>query len=145
MSEEKSATTEETTPAIPEPRARAKRQLRELLLMLPNLAKLLGRLAVHPDVPAQEKALLAATIAYLAMPIDIIPDFVPGLGQVDDIFLVAVVLQRLINSAGEDLVLQNWDGDPKLLSIIQQILEVSTYFLPKPMREKLVGHVSANR
>ena len=114
----------------------------ELLRTLPNLVKLIGRLAVHPDVPAREKAILAATIAYVATPIDFVPDFVPFVGEVDDIFLIALALRRLISVAGEELVLKNWDGDPKLLSIIQQILEVTTFFLPKPLREKLVGRVS---
>jgi len=126
-----------------EKRERAARQLKEVLLLLPNLAKLVGRLAVHPQVPAREKAILAATIAYLATPIDLIPDFIPVLGEVDDVFLVALVLQRLINVAGKELVLENWDGDPKLLSIIQQIVEVSTFFLPKRLREKLVGRVQS--
>jgi len=127
-----------------ERRQQLKRQLGEVLRALPNLAKLLGRLAVHPDVPAREKAILAATIAYLATPFDIIPDFIPVLGQVDDLFLVAIVLQRLINSAGEKLLLDNWDGDPQVLSIIQQALEVSTFFLPKRVREALVGRVSGS-
>jgi uncharacterized membrane protein YkvA (DUF1232 family) len=128
--------------AARERRERAKHYLIEGVRLLPNLAKLIGRLVVHPQVPAREKAMLAATIAYLASPIDIIPDFIPGLGEVDDIFIVALVLQRLVNAAGEELVLQNWDGDPKLLSIIRQILEASTYFLPKRVREKLVGRVN---
>ena len=135
---------EERTHSPAERRERLKHQLGQMLRALPNLAKLLGRLAVHPDVPAREKAILAATIAYLAMPLDLIPDFIPVLGQVDDLFLVAIVLQRLINSAGEKLVLDNWDGDPKVLSVIQQALEVSTFFLPKRVREALVGRVGGS-
>jgi len=132
----------EPRPPAPHGPEGAKRRLGELLRTLPNLVKLIGRLAVHPDVPAREKAILAATIAYVATPIDFVPDFVPFVGQVDDIFLIALALRRLISVAGEELVLKNWDGDPKLLSIIQQVLEVTTFFLPKPLREKLVGRVS---
>jgi len=142
MSEQSPAAQSARQQGARERRERAKHYLMEAVRLLPNLAKLIGRLAVHPQVPAREKAMLAATIVYLASPIDIIPDFIPGLGQVDDIFIAALVLQRLINAAGEELVLQNWDGDPKLLSIIQQIFEASTYFLPKRVREALVGRVN---
>jgi len=122
-------------------RERARRQLLQAVRLLPNLAKLIGRLAVHPGVPAREKAILAATIAYLATPLDIIPDFIPVLGEVDDIFLVAVALQRLINVAGEELVLRNWDGDPALLAVIRKTLQAATVILPRRVRDKLVGRV----
>ena len=124
-----------------EKRDKAKRQLLEALTLLPNFAKLVARLTVSPEVPAREKAILAATIAYLAMPVDLIPDFIPVVGEIDDIYLVALVLQRLINVAGEDVVLKNWDGDPAVLSIIRQVLEAATKFLPKQVRQALVGRV----
>jgi uncharacterized membrane protein YkvA (DUF1232 family) len=142
-------TSERPTPPISDPkrtrrerRERARQQLAQALLALPNLAKLIARLAVHPKVPAREKAILAATIAYLASPLDLIPDFIPFIGEVDDIFLVALVLQRLINVAGQDLVLENWDGDPAVLSSIRQILEAATVFLPKRVRDILTARAA---
>lgn len=128
--------------ATREKRQKAKRQLLEALTLLPNLAKLIARLAVSPEVPAREKAILAATLAYLAMPVDLIPDFIPVVGEIDDIYLVALVLQRLINVAGEEVVLKNWDGDPAVLSTVRQVLEAATKFLPTKVRDALVGRVS---
>jgi len=125
-----------------ERRKRAKQQLAQALLALPNLAKLIARLAVHPKVPAREKAILAATVAYLASPLDLIPDFIPIIGEVDDIFLVALVLQRFINVAGEELVLENWDGDPALLSSIREVLESATLVLPKRVRDILTARAA---
>jgi uncharacterized membrane protein YkvA (DUF1232 family) len=125
-----------------ERRRKAKRQLLEAVTLLPNLAKLIARLAVSPEVPAREKAILAATVAYLAMPVDLVPDFIPIVGEIDDIYLVALVLQRLINVAGEEVVLKNWDGDPAVLTTLRRTLEAATVFLPKKVREALVGRVS---
>jgi uncharacterized membrane protein YkvA (DUF1232 family) len=124
-------------------RETARRQLAEVLRALPNLAKLVARLAVHPAVPAREKAILAATVAYLALPIDLIPDFIPVLGEADDVFLVAVVLQRVINCAGEAVVAQAWDGDQELLILIRKALDAATVFLPRRIRDQLVARASA--
>lgn len=126
-----------------ERRKQAVAQVKQALLALPNLAKLLARLAVHPNVPAREKVILAATIAYLAMPLDLIPDAIPILGEVDDLFLVALVLQRLINAAGEQVVLENWDGDPAVLDLIRKTFDATTVLLPKRVRDILVGKVKA--
>jgi uncharacterized membrane protein YkvA (DUF1232 family) len=125
-----------------ERRERARQQLAQALLALPNLAKLIGRLAVSPKVPAREKAILAATIAYLASPLDLIPDVIPIIGEVDDIFLVALVLQRFINVAGEELVLENWDGDPEVLSLIREVLQSATMVLPKRVRDILTARAA---
>ena len=142
-------TSERPTPPISdrkrasrERRKRAKQQLAQALLALPNLAKLIARLAVNPKVPAREKAILVATVAYLASPLDLIPDIIPIIGEVDDIFLVALVLQRFINVAGEELVIENWDGDPAVLSSIREVLESATLVLPKRVRDLLTARAA---
>jgi uncharacterized membrane protein YkvA (DUF1232 family) len=137
---------DQLSPQHKPPRARRKwalAQVKQALLALPNLAKLLARLAAHPQVPVREKVILAATVAYLAIPLDIIPDAIPILGEVDDLFLVALVLQRLISTAGEQVVLDNWDGDPAVLDLIRKTLDATTILLPKRIRDLLVGRVNA--
>ena len=55
--------------------------------------------------------LVAGAIAYIVTPMDFIPDFLPFIGQVDDLYLLALALDRLLNNAGIDVLLEHWDGD----------------------------------
>ena len=69
--------------------------MKALLLLLPNLAVLLGRLLRDPGVPRTAKVALGAIAAYLASPVDLIPDFMPFVGYLDDVILVALILDGL--------------------------------------------------
>lgn len=104
---------------------------------LPNFVKLLGRLATDPRVSAVDKGIVAATVGYLLMPLDIIPDFIPFLGQVDDIYLIALALDRLLNNAGVDVLLEHWDGDIGSLEMAVDALDKAGSFLPDPVRSLL--------
>jgi uncharacterized membrane protein YkvA (DUF1232 family) len=66
-------------------------------------------------VPRRHKVALALVIAYLAMPIDLVPDFIPIAGQLDDAILVALVLRRM---ARRDLVAEHWSGPPESLALV---------------------------
>ena len=70
---------------------------------------------------------------------DIIPDFIPFLGEVDDVFLLILALQRLIANAGRAVVQTYWAGDPKELSELnlEKILAACAFFLPRRMRRRL--------
>ena len=70
-----------------------------LLLVIPNLLLLSGRLMVDPRVPAKERLLVAGAIVYALMPLDFIPDMLPFVGQVDDAYLIALTLLRLLERA----------------------------------------------
>src|SRR5437016_4845807 len=80
------------------------------LLFLPRLVALVGRLLADAEVPAGDKILLAAALAYTASPFDLIPDFIPVLGQLDDLYLLALCLLRLMNRSGPAKVREHWDG-----------------------------------
>ncbi len=68
---------------------------------------------------------------YLASPVDIVPDFIPGLGQADDLVLIAFALDQILNRVPEELLREHWDGDEDVLSIVRQILDISTAFVPR--------------
>lgn len=104
---------------------------------IPNFLKLLGRLATDPRVSAVDKGILAATIAYVLSPIDLIPDFILGLGQIDDIYLLALALDRMLNNAGEQVLLDHWDGDPANLDRLVGVLDKAGALLPEPIRRML--------
>lgn len=104
---------------------------------IPNFVKLLGRLATDSRVSAVDKGILLATIAYIASPIDLIPDFIVGLGQLDDLYLLALALDRLLNNAGEEVLLDHWDGDPANLDRAISMLDKAGAMLPEPIRRML--------
>jgi uncharacterized membrane protein YkvA (DUF1232 family) len=88
-------------------------------------------------VPARQKAILVMMGVYLASPIDIIPDFIPGLGHVDDLILVAFALDQIINRVPEECVREHWDGDEDVLEVVREILEIATGIVPEWLKKRL--------
>ncbi|TSD94245.1 DUF1232 domain-containing protein [Skermania sp. ID1734] len=84
--------------------------LREAIRILPDLLRLLRRLAADRSLPRGVRIRLFLAIGYLALPIDIIPDFIPVLGFADDAIVVALVLRSVVRRAGEDAVRRHWPG-----------------------------------
>ncbi|MFA9444996.1 YkvA family protein [Egicoccus sp. AB-alg6-2] len=93
-------------PARPLPRGR----WREAVAMLPDLLRLLRDLSSDPRVPRRAKLYGLAAAAYVAVPIDVVPDFLPVVGALDDIAVVVLALRRLVAAAGYDLVRERWTG-----------------------------------
>lgn len=116
---------------------RDKETLKQLIRDIPSFLKLLGRLTRDPRVSKVDKALVAATIAYILVPVDFIPDFLPFLGQLDDLYLLALALDRLLNNAGIDLLLEHWDGDERSLEAAIAALDKAGSFLPEQVRSLL--------
>ncbi len=109
-------------------------QLKNLLLFLPRLAVLVGKLLVDPEVSRTDKLLLGAVVVYIASPLDFIPDFVPVLGQLDDIYLVALCLMRLLNRSGEAKLRAHWDGPEDIVHVLYTVSDYATRYLPRPVR-----------
>jgi uncharacterized membrane protein YkvA (DUF1232 family) len=82
---------------------------------------------------------VAGAIAYIVMPVDLIPDYIPFLGEVDDVFLLVLALRRLLQNAGRAVVLSHWDGDPADLRdlSLRKALLAATFFLPRRIRRRL--------
>jgi len=88
---------------------------------VPDCLVLFKRLLGDPRVPWPRKAALGATIAYLAMPFDLVPDFIPVAGQLDDALVVAFALRGLLRGAGEPVVREHWPGPQQSLRVICQL------------------------
>ena len=88
---------------------------KEFALLLPNLIVLFKRLAGVQRVPGGSKALLLLGVAWFASPIDLIPEFIPVLGPLDDAVVAALILRHLLRTAGADVVTEHWRGDPATL------------------------------
>jgi uncharacterized membrane protein YkvA (DUF1232 family) len=125
----------------------AKRTLLDTIRQLPSYLRLLGGLLVDRRVSLVDKALVAGAIAYIVSPLDLIPDFIPFLGQVDDVFLLMASLERLVANAGADVVYDHWRGDPDEIEALdlKGVLGAATLFLPGGIRTKLVRLVRSRR
>ena len=110
--------------------------LKEYALVLPRLVKLVLRLARDPRVPARSKAVLVVLGGYLAYPYDLIPDFIPVLGQLDDIVVIAFALDQMLNRVDAEIVREHWDGDGDVLELVQEILDISTGFMPGWLKKR---------
>jgi uncharacterized membrane protein YkvA (DUF1232 family) len=91
---------------------------RALAGFIPDCLVLVGRLARDARISRPRRALLFAVLAYLAMPIDLIPDFLPGAGQLDDAVLLALALRVLVRGGGAEIVREAWPGPEASLRLI---------------------------
>ena len=89
---------------------------------VPDCVVLLTRLLRDPRVPRRSKVLVAALLPYLALPFDLIPDFIPVVGQLDDAILVAFVLRRVVRRVGPDLLSELWPGPESSLRIVLRLV-----------------------
>ncbi len=96
-------------------------RLRDTLRLLPDLVRLLRRLAADPALPSGVRIRLWLLLAYLALPIDIVPDFIPVIGYADDAVIVALVLRSVARRAGRDALQRHWPGTPDGLITIQRL------------------------
>lgn len=123
----------------------ASAQLRKLaadaIYMLPNLIKLLSRLLRDDRVPRRSKLVIGASLAYLVSPVDLIPEFIPVIGFADDLLLVSYAINHLISVAGEDVVLEHWDGPRDMLELVRSVLEMAGDLVPVQLK-RLIGRLS---
>ncbi len=94
---------------------------REAALLLPNLLRLFYGLLADPAVPRRAKVALGIGIAYLATPIDLIPDFIPVAGSFDDAIVAALVLGYVVRVSGRAVVERHWHGDPRTIARLARI------------------------
>jgi uncharacterized membrane protein YkvA (DUF1232 family) len=121
------------------PRTGAKRTVVSYIAELPRFLRLLGGLMTDPRVAMLDKVLVVGAIAYIITPLDFIPDFIPFLGEVDDLFLLMMALRRLMQNAGRPVLLRHWTGDPEVLRDLnlRKILVAAAFFLPRRVRRRL--------
>ena len=98
---------------------------RELVTFLPNLIRLFRGLLRDERVPRSSKVLLLLGAFWLASPIDLIPEFLPGVGALDDAVVAGLVLRHLVKRAGPDVVKDHWRGDPETIGLMLRAARVS--------------------
>jgi uncharacterized membrane protein YkvA (DUF1232 family) len=96
-------------------------EARALAGFIPDSIVLFRRLLGDPRIPKGRKFLILALIGYLTMPIDLVPDFIPVAGQLDDVILVALVLRRVLRGGGPQVVREHWLGPEDSLRVILRL------------------------
>ena len=94
---------------------------RALATFIPDCIVLASRLARDARVPRRRKLLLFLLVGYVALPLDLVPDFVPIAGQLDDAIIVALVLRAFVRSGDRDLIRELWPGPERSLALILRL------------------------
>jgi uncharacterized membrane protein YkvA (DUF1232 family) len=97
-------------------------RVRELFRLLPDLLRLIARLARDRTLPRRVRLVLWLLMAYLASPIDLVPDFVPVVGYADDVVLVALALRSVVRRAGPEALDRHWPGTPGGLAAVRRLI-----------------------
>jgi uncharacterized membrane protein YkvA (DUF1232 family) len=113
--------------------------LLDMIRLLPRFVRLLAGLLADRRVSIVDKILVGFAIAYVASPADLLPDWIPFLGQIDDVYLVTTTLQRLIANAGRRVVRRYWDGPMRLLedATLARVVSSAAVLLPRTIRRQL--------
>lgn len=98
--------------------------LRSVLRLLPDVVRLLRRLAADPSLPRGVRLRLFLLVGYLLLPLDLIPDFIPVIGYADDAIVVALALRSIVRVAGVEALERHWPGTPEGLRLVQRLAGV---------------------
>jgi uncharacterized membrane protein YkvA (DUF1232 family) len=118
-----------------------KSRMKNLLMFLPNMVSLCVRLMVDARVPKTERALFAAAVIYAIIPFDFLPDMIPFVGQVDDIFLIALTLLRLIDRSDDNVVREHWRGGGDIVALAESVASIAPALMPRRVARVLVAKV----
>jgi len=99
-------------------------RLREVLRLLPDVVRLVRRLATDRALPRGVRVRLWLLLGYLALPVDLVPDVVPVLGWADDALVVALVLRSVVRRAGPEALDRHWPGSPEGLAAVRRLVRL---------------------
>jgi uncharacterized membrane protein YkvA (DUF1232 family) len=111
--------------------------VKQLLRALPKLIRLIAKLVTDPTLPRAAKIALAAVMVYLASPLDLVPDFIPLLGYLDDLMLAAVLVDGLLNYVDRALVLKYWPGTTESLERIARAARMLAVWVPRRLKARI--------
>ena len=99
---------------------------RALAGFIPDCLVLVSRLARDRRIPRQRRAVLFLVLGYLALPIDLVPDFLPGIGQLDDAVLLGLALRLVVHGGGTEMVHEAWPGPEASLTVVLRAAGLDT-------------------
>ena len=113
--------------------------MKDLLLVLPRLARMIASLLVDRAVPAAAKVALGVVAVYLASPLDLIPDFIPVIGYLDDLLLAAIVVDGLLNYLDRSLLRKYWPGSAASLDTCAAVARRLAAWVPSRVKARIFG------
>ena len=122
----------------PIPPRRPTKLLAEVALAVPHLMVLFIRLVRDPRVPRRRKLVAGVAGAYLLAPVDVIPDFIPVVGHIDDIVFAAFAIRLLLDSVPASVQEEYWEGSADVLDLVRALTAWGAEMVPKPLR-RLIG------
>ena len=111
--------------------------MKSLLRALPDIGRLIARLVADPVLPRTAKIALAAAAVYLLSPLDLIPDFIPIVGYLDDVVLAAVLVDGILNYVDRALVLKYWPGTPQSLERLARAARLLAAWVPRRIKARV--------
>ena len=111
----------------------------EYLLILPDFIALLVRLARDTRIDTAQKVMIGGIILYVVSPIDILPDFIPVLGMIDDLLLVVYGINTILNEIDPEIVKEHWSGEKDLLETLKNTIAIAEKFLSRNVISKISG------
>lgn len=115
--------------------------MKNLLMFLPNMVILSFRLMVDSRVPRTERALFAAAVIYAIIPLDFIPDMLPFVGQIDDLFLISLTLLRLIDRTDDRVLREHWRGGGDIVQLAESAATIAPLLIPRRVSRVLISKV----
>jgi uncharacterized membrane protein YkvA (DUF1232 family) len=115
------------------------RWLKETLLAVPRIALLVPKLMGDERVPKRTKLALGGLAVYLASPWDLIPDFIPGLGQLDDAVILLLFVDGVLNQVDDTVLLEHWTGEVETLRRVQGFARLVSRWTPQKLKRYLFG------
>src|SRR5215510_12182035 len=111
--------------------------MKQLLRALPDLARMIGRLVLDPSLSRTAKLALLAAAVYLASPLDLIPDFIPLVGYLDDLLIAAIVVDGIVNYVDRGLLLRYWPGTAQSLDTVARRARVMAAWVPRRLKQRV--------
>jgi len=115
------------------------KKVSDYLFLLPDFFILLCRLLMEDRVTNQTKAFILGVIAYVMLPIDIIPDFIPVIGFVDDLILVVFALDQIMKQTDEEIILANWSGRSDFILTVRNVIDIANKAVSHRILIKIKG------
>ena len=122
-------------------KAELKSRMKNLLMFLPNMIILTAKLMVDSRVPRTERALFAGALIYALIPFDFIPDMIPFVGQIDDLFLISLTVLRLIDRTDDRVVREHWRGGGDIVALAESAATVAPLLIPRRISRVLISKV----
>jgi uncharacterized membrane protein YkvA (DUF1232 family) len=113
--------------------------IKETLFAIPRVVLLIPKLMKDGRVPLRTKLALAGLGIYLASPWDIIPDFIPGLGQLDDVVILLLFIDGVLNQVEDEVLLEHWRGREETLRRLQDLSRLVSAWTPEKLKAFLFG------